>query len=372
MKTQSAIPGAAPRAGRIRTRILSAYATAPVVVREKAFVVFVIDAVMAALAGVFAVSGALLGERPWNIGISAVTALSMAGSAFLLGRGRYHFSSAFTIGAAFVGLVAMMTAGFYPDHLRLYALGMTMQAVLLVATLLGDRPVLIPALGAASVVAELAFWFELRRQTGKDDAEILSVLIVVLLIQALGTTIAWLLMRLSKRVMGKLEAEGLAAAERAERLAGLADSGRTSAESGEALARSARTTEEAVRRIEGILASAGKRATELGADAERGATINARMDADAAVIRKALDSQAAVVEETGAAVEQMNASIRSIDRIAEDRSAQAAALSEGVGKARAELSKVRQVLGTLGEAASGISGIVGLIGDISERTNLLP
>jgi methyl-accepting chemotaxis protein len=90
-----------------------------------------------------------------------------------------------------------------------------------------------------------------------------------------------------------------------------------------------------------------------------------------AVIREGIDRQTSLVESSGAAIEEMVASVANVSQISESRRAPLQRLIETAQSGTAEMKKARQAMQEMEKSSSGVMDLVKIILGVAAQTNLL-
>ncbi len=311
-----------------------------------------------------AVAGAVFG----------VLALFCGGVLALLRSGRYGVSASLFLYGLFAAMFVAIKFDQYVDVYESYVFGTLACFLLVVATLVADRPRQAVACGLLGLGAiEALYWLDAFPKDGRK-VTVLAVqnLTVSSLMVALGTIVAAYLVKTTSGLLTQVESEAVAAERNYGDLNSAMDRAQSASQRiGESLSESVATTAGSIEslssRVEGIARGMDELEDALGRSGE--ASRRAEEGQDEA--RKALASYAEQVSRASAAIEQMAAAARSLSAQAAGKKEAVRGLVDSAREGEGAIAAMGASMTAIQESARRVAELGAIIGDVADRTNLL-
>jgi len=322
-----------------------------------------------AFAVLMGVTGALVPAAVF-VGISLFCALVLG----LLRAGKYSLSTSIFLYGLFVAMFVAIKFDAYVDVYETYVFGTLGCFLLLVSTLVANRPGQAIICGALSLGAVHAlYWLDAFPADGGTVSTLaVQNLAMSSLLVILGTVVAAFLVRMTGGLLAEVQVEAEVAEHHYADLNAAMDKAQASSLAiGQSLASSVVKTAKSIEtlrsRVDGIV----KGMDELDEALGRSGDANQRAEESQNRVRSALTAYAEQVTIASAAVEQMAATAKSLADQASGKQEAVGALVASSRQGENVIASMGQSMAELQEAARRVMELSAIIGDVADRTNLL-
>lgn len=304
------------------------------------------------------------------VGISLACAAVLA----LLRAGKYRTASSLFLYGLFAAMFVAIKWDQYQDVYETYVFGTLGCFLLVVATLIADRPLQAIVIGALDLAAiQALYWLD----SFPKDGAIVTVLAiqniaVSSLMVGLSTFVAAYLTRLTGGLLAEVEREAEAARRSYEELN--AEMGRaqsTSQRIGESLSASVARTSGSLTSLRTKVEGIALGMDELDGALERSGEANRRADACQGEVKTALSAYSDQVARASAAIEEMAAAANALASQASSKKEAVRALVDTSMSGEGVVASMGDSMGQIQEASRRVTELSAIIGDVAERTNLL-
>jgi methyl-accepting chemotaxis protein len=306
-------------------------------------------------------------------GVFTALALLCAVVLALLRSGRYYAASSFFLYGVFAAMFIAIKFDQYVNVYETYVFGTLGCFLLIVATLVANRPSQAVIIGIMNLAAiEALYWLDSYPKDGAVTTLAIQNLAVSSLMVGLGAAVAAYLASMTTSLIRQVEAE----AEEAAR--GYADLGEamTAAQSssqriGESLsasvARTVGSIEDLSSRLEGIARGMDELDEALGRSGEA----NRKTEACQDEVKSALTLYSEQVSRASSAIEEMAAAAASLGNQASAKREAVRELVETSRSGESVLSVMGKSIEEIQASARRVAELSAIIGDVADRTNLL-
>lgn len=326
-------------------------------------------AVSLALALLMAITGAIVVAAVF-VGIALFCGAVLA----MLRAGKYYAASSAFLYGLFAAMFVAIKFDQYVNVYETYVFGTLGCFLLLVATLVADRPVQAVVIGILDLAAiEALYWLDSFPQDG-GVVTVLAVqnLAVASILTAIGAVIAAYLVRLTSSLIGEVEREVVTAERSYDELNAAMGAAQSSSQRiGESLAASVARTSESIDSLRAKVLDIAEGMGELGAALERSGEANHKAEGEQTAVRSALASYSDQVSRASAAIEEMAAAAASLASQASGKREAVRELVEASMASEGLFESMGQSMAQIRESAERVAGLGAIIGDVADRTNLL-
>jgi|GEM_PF-3015464 len=308
-------------------------------------------------------------EAAFRLGALAAVAVSL----ILLRRGKAQ---------AAVGLLLPLTAVLiwvflyirpFLHYYELFAIGFLLESTVLMACLVGRSRALPPIMAAASFGGVLLFFFvktrpHLAAEAGSKAGESLFFIAIFF---ALSGFLGYSLMRLMERFTGIARDEMRKNRERIGALGEVLGSVRAGMAVGDRLLSFAGENGQRVRASEGGLGDLKRDFSSLSSRMDLARDGNEAIAGLVDTVRDRTRRHSADLQETSAAIEEINATIDAVSAGADDKRARMAGLQGMTDRGAADMERALGAIKKIASSSESITKIGQIIEEIASRTNLL-
>lgn len=323
----------------------------------------------AALGLLMAATGAMVVAGVF-VGIVAFCAAVLA----MLRTGRYHAASSAFLFSLFAAMFIAIKFDQYVDVYESYVFGTLGCFLLVVATLIADRPRQALAIGFLDLAAiQALYWLDaFPKDGGKVTVLAIQNLATASLLTAISAAVAAYLVGMTTSLLGEVEREAKAAEKSYDELnAAMSTAHSSSQRIGESLSGSVARTGESIEALRARVRDIATGMDELDGALGKSGESNRRAEDGQDQVRVALSAYSDQVARASAAIEEMAAAASSL---AGQASSKKAAVSELVETSRAGegvLASMSQSMEQIQASANRVADLGAIIGDVADRTNLL-
>jgi methyl-accepting chemotaxis protein len=299
--------------------------------------------------------------------------VAVAAAMVLLRRGKAQ---------AAVGLLLPLTAALiwvflfirpFLHYYEIYTLGFLLESTVLMACLVGRSRALPAIMAAASFAAVILFFFIRTRPriSAEDAAKAVESLFFLAIFFALSGFLGYSLMRLMERFTGIARDEMSKNRERIGALGKVLGSVRAGMAVGDRLLSFAGENGQRVRASEEGLGSLKQDFVTLSGRMESARGGNEQIAGLVETVRDRTRSHSADLQETSAAIEQINATIDSVSSGADEKRAKMSELQGLTDKGSSDMERALDAIKKIASSSESITQIGRIIEEIASRTNLL-
>lgn len=351
---------------------VGAYSSSSLQVRKKSSILASIALIFSAFSLVFLAVMAATGAM-------AVAAVFVALEAFcvlvlvLLKSGRYHLSSSLFLYGLFAVMFVAIKFDAYRNVYETYVFGTLGCFILIIATLVADRPRQPLALAALSLGAiEALYWLDAYPLDGQVTLLAVQNLATPSLLVILGGGVASYLVSLNSKLVSELEARAAETRDSYDKLnAAMGAAHADSRSVGEKLSAGVARGMEAITELRAKVLGIAEGMDRLTAALDSSSGANEAAVAGQAEVRKTLVAYSEEVARASAAIEEMAASVGSLGSQAGGKMEAVATLAELSKAGEARLGATSASIGQILESVKRMAEMNVFIGDVVERTNLL-
>jgi Methyl-accepting chemotaxis protein len=358
------------------TRLLDffsgAYAGRSLQVRKKSRILAIMAIGFGLVSLLFAIlmaaTGAILVAAVF-IGIAAFCATVLA----LLRAGRYGAASSLFLYGLFAAMFVAIKFDQYQDVYETYVMGTLGCFLLVVTTLVGDKPRQAITIGALFLAAiEAIYWLDSFPKDGKVTTLAVQNLATSSLMVALGAAVAAYLVRLTSGLIAEVEREAQSAQESFESLnAAMGEAQSSSQRIGEELSSSVERTSVSIETLRGRVETIESGMDELDGALERAGDSNRLAEDCQAEVKTALSAYSDQVARASSAIEEMAAAASSLAKQAAGKKDAVKGLVEAARAGQGVLLSMAKSMEQIRQSAREVAELGGIIGDVADRTNLL-
>mgnify|MGYP006291416431 CR=1 FL=1 len=353
-------------------RLHDVYAESVIVVRSKAPVVQAILIIIVALLPLTIINDLLAADMA-NATIQLVVVAFMLGALWALRHGYFRIASVVPLATALLALIGLGVLAPPSDPLVVYTLIVYLVPALVLSTAVGDNEWYVASTAGISIVAVAANVL-LRINPGLAAAGISPAneqLLVGLVIYVLSATFAFLVARMTRQSLERVEAASRESEETLRRIAGVSSRMQDTASATRDIESQYETVGSSVGQITSQVSVVESSLDDLRSTTER-ALVAVKATAERAVgFHNQIDEQNTVVQETTASVNQMSASLDSVAGITRNRKESSDQLLNVVQEGVSVLSDTSEAFTAVQADMKSLLEINRIIGDIADQTNLL-
>ncbi|HOX32369.1 MAG TPA: methyl-accepting chemotaxis protein [Spirochaetales bacterium] len=348
------------------------YAGESLQVRKKSRILASIGLAFLAMSFVFGLIMAATGAMVVTF-VFAGLALFCAAVLALLRSGRYSLAASIFLYGVFAAMFVAIKFDQYVDVYETYVFGTLGCFLLVVATLIADRPRQAIVVGLLDLAAiQALYWLDSYPAEGEVTTLAVQNLATASLMVILGAAVASYLVGFAGgllREVGRKAEEAERSYAELNQAMGRAQS--SSQRIGESLSASVERTslsiEELSSRVEGI----ARGMDELDGALGRSGEANQRAEAGQGEVRSALAAYSDQVARASAAIEEMAATAASLAAQAAGKQAAVRGLVESARRGELSIAAVGQAMGEIQDSTRRVAELGAIIGDVADRTNLL-
>lgn len=291
-----------------------------------------------------------------------------------LRAGKYHVASSAFLYGVFVAMFVAIKFDAYADVYETYVFGTLGCFLLIVATLIADRPSQAIAIGVLDLIAvELLYWLDAFPKDGRVVTLLaIQSLSVSSLMIALGAAVAAYQVRLASGLLREVESDAQAA-ERGygELNQAMARAQAASQRIGEELSASVSRTALAIDTLRERVSTIVRGMDELDGALGRSGEANRASEIGQGDVKKTLAAYSEQVSRASAAIEEMAAAAGSLASQATSKREAVRGLSERSKQGEASLASMSESIARMRASAGHVVELSSIIGDVADRTNLL-
>jgi methyl-accepting chemotaxis protein len=292
----------------------------------------------------------------------------------MLRAGRYHLASSAFLYGLFAAMFVAIKFDQYVDVYETYVFGTLGCFLLIVATLIADRPRQAVVIGLLDLAAiEALYWLDaFPKDGGKVTVLAIQNLSVSSILTAVAAAVAAYLVKMTSSLLTEVELEAKAAERSYDELnlaMGRAQS--SSQRIGENLSASVAKTSESIDSLHSRVQDIARGMDELDGALNLSGEATHKAEDSHAKVRAALDAYADQVSRASAAIEQMAAAAAALESQAQGKREAVAELVEASRLGEGVVASMSQAMSQIQDSATRVAELGAIIGDVSERTNLL-
>jgi methyl-accepting chemotaxis protein len=304
------------------------------------------------------------------VGIALFCAAVLA----LLKGGKYYIASSAFLYGLFVAMFVAIKFDQYVNVYETYVFGTLGCFLLVVTTLVADRPLQAVIIGILDLAAiEALYWIDsFPKDGGVVTTLAIQNLAVSSLMTALSAGVAAYLVRMTSELIREVERDAEAAERSYDDLnAAMGEAQSSSQRIGESLSASVARTSEAIvtlrARVEGIAGGMD----ELDGALRQSGEANKRSEACQGEVKSALSDYSDQVARASSAIEEMAAAADSLSKQASSKKEAVRELVETSMSGERVLASMSQSMEQIQESSKRVMELSAIIGDVADRTNLL-
>jgi methyl-accepting chemotaxis protein len=304
------------------------------------------------------------------VGLSLFCAIVLA----LLRSGRYDAASSLFLYGLFAAMFVAIKFDQYQDVYETYVFGTLGCFLLVVTTLVANRPAQAVVIGILDLAAiEALYWIDaFPKDGGKVTTLAIQNLATSSIMVGLSAAVAAYLVGLTSGLIREVEREAETAERSYEELGTAMGAAQSSSQRiGESLSSSMARTSESIESLRVRVERIARGMDELDGALGNSGEANRRAEDCQGEVKVALNAYSDQVARASSAIEEMAAAAASL---ANQASSKQEAVRELVNTSRAGenvLASMNQSMEQIQESAKRVSELSAIIGDVADRTNLL-
>jgi len=349
------------------------YEGEPLQVRKKSRI---LAGIASSFVGISLVLGVLMAVTKAMVvaGVFVGLALFCAAVLALLRTGKYHVASSAFLYVVFAAMFIAIKFDQYQNIYETYVIGTLGCFLLVVTTLIADKPrqaIIIGLLVLAAI--EAIYWLD----SFPKDGYTVSVLAIQNLatssvLTAIGAGVAAYLVRMTSSLLGQVEREAKAAERSYDELnSAMGRAQSASLRIGESLSASVERTSGSIESLRSRVLDIACGMDELDGALSLSGEASKKAEDSQLQVRGALDSYSQQISMASAAIEEMAAAAAMLETQAISKRAAVVDLVEAARQGESILSSMGQSMGEIEASAKRVAELGAIIGDIADRTNLL-
>ena len=288
--------------------------------------------------------------------------------------GKYHLASSAFLYGLMVAIFVAIKFDQYVDVYETYVMGTLGCFLLVVTTLVADRPsqaIVIGALNLASI--EAIYWIDSFPKYGRV-VSVLAIqnLSVSSLMTILSAVISAYVIGMASGLIREVEREAEAASRSYDELNSAMGQAQSSSQRiGESLSSSVTRTTGSIARLSAQGRGISEGMDELDGALSRAGEANRKAEDFQAQVKRALAAYSDQVARASAAIEEMAAAAESLGKQAQGKQEAVRELVETSTTGQNVLASMTQSMEQIQESAKRVVELSAIIGDVADRTNLL-
>jgi methyl-accepting chemotaxis protein len=292
----------------------------------------------------------------------------------LLRAGKYHVASSLLLYGLFAAMFVAIKFDQYVDVYEAYVFGTLGCFLLVVTTLVADRPSQAVFIGILDLAAiEALYWIDaFPKDGGKVTILAVQNLATSSLMVGIGAIVAAYIVRLTSGLIAEVEREAQTVQRSyAELNAAIGSAQSSSQRIGESLTASVARTSESIESLSAKVLGISDGMDRLDDALRRSGSANARAEECQGEVKAALSAYSDQVARASAAIEEMAAAADSLSRQASSKKEAVRNLAETSRAGEGVLSSMAAAMGQIRESSKKVAELSAIIGDVADRTNLL-
>jgi methyl-accepting chemotaxis protein len=291
-----------------------------------------------------------------------------------LRAGKYHAASSAFLYGIFAAMFIAIKFDQYVNVYETYVIGTLGCFLLVVTTLIADRPSQAVIIGILNLAAiEAIYWLDSFPAEGRK-VSVLAIqnLVTSSLLTGLGSAVAAYLVGMTRGLLAEVEKQAKNAERSYDELSSAMTDVQGSAQRiGERLADSVVRTSGSISVLSSTVAGIGRGMDELDEALDRSGQANRKADECQTEVKRALMAYSEQVARASAAIEEMAAAASSLAGQASKKRSAVAALVETSKTGEGALASTANSIELIKASSSKLAELAAIIGDIADRTNLL-
>jgi methyl-accepting chemotaxis protein len=349
------------------------YSESTLQVRKKSRILTAIAFVFGGISLLFALLMAATGAAVVAVVFVGIV-LFCAAVLAMLRSGRYHAASSAFLYGIFTAMFVAIKFDQYQDVYETYVFGTLGCFLLVVTTLIADRPRQAAVIGVLDLAAiQALYWLDaFPKDGGKVTLLAIQNLVTPSLLTGIAAGVAAYLVSMTTSLLREVERE----AESAERSFDELNSAMNQAQSasqriGEALSASVARTSSSIGLLSGQGRDISRGMDELDEALSRSGEASRKAGECQVGVKAALAAYSDQVARASAAIEQMAGAANSLASQAGSKKAAVSELVETSRTGESVLLSMSQSMALIQESAKRVADLGAIIGDVADRTNLL-